>query len=76
MKKTTAYARKRARLGAFDAARHEVVDPVTEAVLRSRIDGDVERLRTAAGVQAYIGEDAARPALAEQLGLASPSSRS
>ena len=59
MKKTTAYARKRAHQGAFDRTRHEVINPVTEAVIRSRIEEDIQRLRTAVGLQAYIGEDAA-----------------
>ena len=59
MKKTTAYARKRAHQGAFDRKRHEVINPVTEAVIRSRIEEDIQRLRTAVGLQAYIGEDAA-----------------
>ena len=59
MRKTTAYARKRAHQGAFDRKRHEVINPVTEAVIRSRIEEDIQRLRTAVGLQAYIGEDAA-----------------
>ena len=59
MRKTTAYARKRAHKGAFDRKRHEVINPVTEAVIRSRIEEDIQRLRTAVGLQAYIGEDAA-----------------
>ena len=62
MRKTTAYARKRAHQGAFDRKRHEVINPVTEAVIRSRIEEDIQRLRTAVGLQAYIGEDAARVA--------------
>lgn len=62
MRKTTAYARKRAHQGAFDRTRHEVINPVTEAVIRSRIEEDIQRLRTAVGLQAYIGEDAARVA--------------
>lgn len=59
MRKTTAYARKRAHQGAFDRKRHEVINPVTEVVIRSRIEEDIQRLRTAVGLQAYIGEDAA-----------------
>ena len=62
MRKTSAYARKRARQCAFDKNRHEVINPVTEAVIRSRIEEDIQRLRTAVGLQAYIGEDAARVA--------------
>ena len=62
MRKTTAYARKRARQCAFDKNRHEVINPVTEAVIRSRIEADIQRLRTDTGLQAYIGEDAARVA--------------
>ena len=58
MRKTTAYARKRARQCAFDKNRHEVINPVTEAVIRSRIEADVQRLRTAVGLQAYMGGDA------------------
>lgn len=62
MRKTTAYARKRARQCAFDKNRHEVINPVTEAVIRSRIEKDISRLRTAVGLQAYMGDDAARVA--------------
>ena len=62
MRKTTAYARKRARQCAFDKNRHEVINPVTEAVIRSRIEADIQRLRTDTGLQAYMGEDAARVA--------------
>ena len=60
MKKTTTYARKRAHQGAFDKRRHEVINPVTEAVIRSRIEADIQRLRTDTGLQAYMGDDAAR----------------
>ena len=60
MKKTTAYARKRAHLGAWQGIRHEVVNPVVEAVTRSRIDADIQRLRTDTGLQAYMGGDSAR----------------
>ena len=62
MRKTTAYARKRARQCAFDKNRHEVINPVTEAVIRSRIEADIQRLRTDTGLQAYMGDDAARVA--------------
>ena len=62
MKKTTTYARKRARQCAFDKNRHEVINPVTEAVIRSRIEADIQRLRTDTGLQAYMGDDAARVA--------------
>ena len=54
MRKTSTYARKRARQCAFDKNRHEVINPVTEAVIRSRIEEDIQRLRTAVGLQAYI----------------------
>ena len=59
VRKTTAYARKRARKCAFDENRHEVINPVTEAVIRSRIEADIQRLRTAVGLQAYMGGDSA-----------------
>ena len=62
MRKTSTYARKRAHKDAFARTRHEVINPVTEAVIRSRIEEDIQRLRTAVGLQAYIGEDAARVA--------------
>ena len=62
MRKTTAYARKRARQCAFDKNRHEVINPVTKAVIRSRIEADIQRLRTDTGLQAYMGDDAARVA--------------
>lgn len=40
--------------------RHEIINPVTEAVIRVRIEEDIQRLRTEAGLQTYIGGDAAR----------------
>ena len=60
MKKTTAYARKRAHQSAFDRQRHNDINPVKEAVIRSRIEADIQRLRTDASLQAYMGGDAAR----------------
>lgn len=60
MRKTSIYARKRARGDAFDRKRHEVINPVTEAVIRSRIEADIQRLRTDTGLQAYMGNDAER----------------
>lgn len=62
MRKTSTYARKRARQCALDKNRHEVINPVTEAVIRSRIETDIQRLRTDTGLQAYMGDDAARVA--------------
>lgn len=62
MRKTTAYARKRAHQDAWQRTRHEACNPVTEAVVRKRIEGDIQRLRTDTGLQAYMGEDAARVA--------------
>ena len=60
MKKTTTYARKRSHQDAWQRARHEACNPVTEAVVRQRIEGDIQRLRTEAGLQTYMGGDAAR----------------
>ena len=60
MRKTTAYARKRSHQDAWQRARHEACNPVTEAVVRQRIEGDIQRLRTEAGLQTYMGGDAAR----------------
>ena len=40
--------------------RHEVINPVTEAVIRVRIEEDIQRLRTDAGLQVFMGDDAAR----------------
>ena len=60
MKKTTAYARKRSHQDAWQRTRHEACNPVTEAVVRQRIEGDIQRLRTEAGLQTYMGGDAAR----------------
>ncbi len=54
MRKTSAYARKRAHQGAFDRKRHEVINPVTVAGIRE----DVERLRTGAALHAYTGANA------------------
>ena len=62
MRKTTAYARKRSHQDAWQRTRHEACNPVTEAVVRQRIEGDIQRLRTEAGLQAYMGADAARVA--------------
>ena len=62
MKKTSAYARKRAHQSAFDRQRHNDINPVKEAVIRSRIEADIQRLRTDTGLQAYMGDDAARVA--------------
>ncbi|WP_348706435.1 hypothetical protein [Acidovorax soli] len=53
---------KRPKKDAFDRNRHEVINPVTEAVIRSRIEADIQQLRTDTGLQAYIGDDAARVA--------------
>jgi len=60
VKKTTAYSRKRAHQDAWQRTRHEAYNPVTEAVVRRRIEGDIQRLRTEAGLQTYIGGGAAR----------------
>ena len=60
MKKTTTYARKRSHQDAWQRTRHEACNPVTEAVVRHRIEGDIQRLRTEAGLQPYMGGDAAR----------------
>lgn len=60
MKKTTTYARKRSHQDAWQRTRHEACNPVTEAVVRQRIEGDIQRLRTDAGLQAFMGDDAAR----------------
>lgn len=60
MRKTSTYAKKRAHKVAFARTRHEVINPVTEAVIRSRIEAKVQRLRTDTGLQAYMGDDAAR----------------
>ena len=40
--------------------RHEIINPVTEAVIRVRIESDIQRLRTDAGLQVFMGDDAAR----------------
>ncbi len=60
MKKTTTYARKRAHQDAWQRTRHEACNPVTEAVVRQSIEGDIQRLRTEAGLQTYMGGDSAR----------------
>lgn len=56
-KKTTAYARKRAHHDAWQRVRHKAINPVTEAVVRSNIKADIERLRTGAQLHAFIGDD-------------------
>jgi len=40
--------------------RHEIINPVTEAVIRVRIESDIQRLRTDAGLQVFMGDDATR----------------
>ena len=60
MKKTTTYARKLSRQDAWQRTRHEACNTVTEAVVRQRIEGDIQRLRTEAGLQTYMGGDAVR----------------
>ena len=60
MRKTSTYAKKRAHKDAFALTRHEVINPVTEAVVRQRIEAQVQRLRTDTGLQAYMGDDAVR----------------
>lgn len=59
-RKTSSYGRKLARRDAFGAIRHMAVNPVTEALVRQQIDADIERLRTAAGLQAFMGGDGAQ----------------
>lgn len=60
MRKTSTYARKRAHQGAFERQRHKDINPVKEAVIRQSIEADIQRLRTDTGLQAYMGDDAAR----------------
>lgn len=60
MRKSSTYARKRAHLSAFDRFQNEVLNPVKEAVIRKQIDEQITSLRTDAGLQAYIGDDARR----------------
>ena len=47
-------------LAVLSAAQTEGCNPVTEAVVRQKIEGDIQRLRTEAGLQTYMGGDAAR----------------
>lgn len=42
-----------------DQARNLAINPVTMALVRKQIASDIDSLRTAAGLHAYIGEDAA-----------------
>lgn len=60
MRKTSTYARKRAHHDAFQRQRHKDINPVKEAVIRQSIEADIQRLRTDTGLQAYMGDDAAR----------------
>lgn len=59
MRKTTAYARKRARLDAFGQHPNLLMSPITEAIVRRNINEDIQRLKTGAGLHAYTGSDAA-----------------
>lgn len=57
-RKTTAYARKRSNKDDWQRTRHLAINPVTEAVVRSNIEADIDRLRTGAQLHAYTGNDA------------------
>lgn len=59
-RKTTAYGRKLARQNAWQRNRHQTVNPVTESVIKAKIDADISRLRTACGLQIFAGESAAK----------------
>lgn len=65
-RKTTAYARKRLHASDWQRVRHHSVNPVTEAVVRRQIEGDIARLRTGAALHAYAGDNV--PALANLAG--------
>ena len=58
MRKTTTFTRKRAHQDAWAKKRHELINPVTQAVVRANIDADIERLRNSAGLHAYMGDNA------------------
>ena len=66
MRKTTTFARKRAHQDAWAKKLHELINPVTQAVVRANIDADIQRLRDGAGLHAYMGDNA--PELAQLAG--------
>ena len=53
---------KRLQKDAREHQRHKHINPVKEALIRQSIEGDIQRLRTDTGLQAYMGDDAARVA--------------
>jgi hypothetical protein len=60
MKKTTPYARRRARQTDWQRARHKSVNPVKEAIIKAQIVGQVESLRLESNLQAFAGGQAAK----------------
>lgn len=59
MRKASTYAKKMRR-DSFGRVRHMAINPVTEAVIRQNVNDDIERLRKAAGLQAFLGDDPAK----------------
>ncbi len=53
---------KRLQKDAWEHQRHKHINPVKEALIRQSIEADIQRLRTDTGLQAYMGDDAARVA--------------
>lgn len=49
--------RHKHRAGLLDEARHMAHNPVTLALIRGQIIADIERLRTASGLHAFMGGD-------------------
>ena len=63
MRKTTAHGRKLQRESAIQAKKQDArLDQLAEDLICQQIASEIQSLRTDAGLQAYIGEDAARVA--------------
>lgn len=59
-RKTSSYGRKLAQKDSWQKVRYKHCNPINEAVVRQNIEADIQRLRTGAGLHAFIGDDAAQ----------------
>jgi hypothetical protein len=58
-RKSTPYGRKLARQTPWQRNRHASVNPMNEAIIKTKINTQIQQLRTASGLQAVFGDDAA-----------------
>lgn len=59
-RKTTPRGRKLARQTPYQRQRHQDVNPVTYAVVKSQVQADIFHLRTQSGLHAFTGANAAK----------------